>query len=104
MGHAPVPAKSRADASVHGFWNWVNSALFDMQIVNLDAGSYLCQTSEKAPATEEKEKNNNYLQPCLERSRSFTPMVYSTDGINGTEAIVSQQRLASMLSNKLKRD
>ena len=30
-------------------------------------------------------------------------MVYSADGIPGTEAVVAQRRLASMLCNKLKR-
>ena len=33
--------ESRADVAVHGFWKWGTSALFDMQIINLDARSYL---------------------------------------------------------------
>ena len=40
----------------------------------------------------------------LERQCSFNPMVYSTDGIPGTEAVAAQRRLASLLSNKLKRE
>ena len=36
---------------------------FDIQVVILDVGSYLCQTSAKAPAMVEKEKEENYLQP-----------------------------------------
>ena len=66
-GQATVPDESRADVSVHGFWKWVTTALFDMRIVNLDAGPYLRQTSAKALATVEKEKKDNYLQPYLER-------------------------------------
>ena len=57
--------------------------MFDIIIVNLDAGSYLCMTPEKVLAKAKKEKKDLYLQACLERRRHFTPMVYSTDGIPG---------------------
>ena len=40
--------------------------MFDIRIVNLDAGSYLRMTSEKALAKAEKEKKDLYLQACLE--------------------------------------
>ena len=63
------------DVSVHGFWKWGTNALFDVRIVNLDAGSYLPQTSEKALATAEKDKKDKYLQPCLELRCTFIPMV-----------------------------
>ena len=53
--------------------------MFDIRIVNLDAGSYLCMTPEKALAKAEKEMKDLYLQACLEWRRTFTPMVYSTD-------------------------
>ena len=75
-----------------------------MLIVNLDAGSYLPQTSAKALATSEKEKKDKYLEPCLERQRYFTPMVYSVDGFFGTEAVSAQQRISSLISNNLKRE
>ena len=45
---ATVPGKSRADVSVHGFWKLCTYTLFDIRSVNLDAGSYLCQTSSNA--------------------------------------------------------
>ena len=77
---------------------------FGMQIVNLDAGSYLRSTSAKALATAEKEKKDKYLQTCLKRRHTFNTMMYSTDGIPITEAVVAQLHLASLLSNKLKRE
>ena len=70
------------DVSAHGFWKYGISALFDMKIVNLDVGSYLSHTSAKVLAFLEKEKNDKYLQPCLERRYYFTPMVYSTNEIH----------------------
>ena len=75
-----------------------------MQTVNLYKGCYLRQTSADALATEEKDKKDKYLQPCLERRHSFTPMVYSVDGNPGTEAVAAQQHLALLLSNKLKQE
>ena len=95
--------ESQADVSIHGFWKWGTYALFDMQIINLDVVSYLCQTSAENLAMAEKEKKDNYLQPCIERRHYFTFMVYSADRITGTEAVAAQRRLASMLSNNLKR-
>ena len=78
--------------------------MFDIRIFNLDAGSYLRMTQEKALTKAEKEKKEFYLQACLERRRTFTPMVYSPDGILGAEAVAAQKRLAVLLSYKLKRE
>ena len=77
--------------------------MFDIRIVNLDAGSYLCMTPEKALAQAEKEKKYLYLQACLEHRRDFIPMVYSVDAIPGAEALAAQKRLAALLHYKLKR-
>ena len=100
--HSTVPDESRADVAVHGFYKWDTSALFDMQNFNLDVGSYLHQTSVKALTMEEKEKNDKYLQPYLERRRNFNPMVCFMDIISGTEAEAAQKCLALLISNKLK--
>ena len=61
-------------------------------------------TPEKALEKAEKEKKDLYLQACLERRRTFTPMIYSADGITGTEALAAQNRLPALLSYKLKRE
>ena len=64
--------------------------MFDIRIVNLDVCSYLHMTPEKALAKAEKEKKDFYLQACLERRRTFTPMVYCADQIPGAEALAVQ--------------
>ena len=46
----------------------------------------------------------NYLHPFLERKCSFIPMVYPAYGVPGTEDVAAQRHLASLLSNKLKRE
>ena len=78
--------------------------MFNIRIVDLDAGSYLPMTPEKALEKAEKEKKELYLQACLECRSTFTIMVYSADGIPGAEALTAQKRLAALLSYKLKRE
>ncbi len=51
-------------------------------------------------AQQEKEKKNQYLQPCLEMRKDFTLLVYSVDGIAGREAKNAEKRLAYHLSEK----
>ena len=52
-GQVVVPVDSRADVSAHGFWKRGTTAMFNIRIVNLDAGSYLRMTPEKALARAE---------------------------------------------------
>ena len=78
--------------------------MFSIRIVNLSTGSYLHMTPKKALSKAEKKKKDLYLQACLESRRTFTPMVYSADGIPGAEALAAQKRLAVLLSYKLKRE
>ena len=47
-GHVVVPAESREDVSAQGFWKRGTAAMFDIIIFNLDTGSYLRMTPEKA--------------------------------------------------------
>ena len=104
MGQVVVPAESRADVSAYGFWKRGTTTMFDIRIISLDVGSYLRMTPEKALPKAEKEKKDLYLQACLECRSTFTPMVYSADGIPGAWALAAQNRLAALLSYKLKRE
>ena len=56
--------------------------MFNIEIVKLDAGSYLHMTPEKALAKADKEKKDLYLQACLEHISILTIMVYSADRIS----------------------
>ena len=80
-GQVEVPAELREDVSAHGFWKRGTTVMFDIRIVNLNAGSYLRMMPEKALTKVEKENKDLCLQSCLERRHTFTLMVYSADGI-----------------------
>ena len=64
-GQVVVPAESRADVSSHSFWKRGTTAMFDIRIVNLDAGTYLRMTPEKDLSKADKEKKDLYLQACM---------------------------------------
>ena len=70
-GQVLVPAESMADVSAQGFWKRGTTTMSDIRIVNLDAGSYLRMTPEKALTKAEKENKDLYLQACLERRRNW---------------------------------
>ena len=50
-----------------------------------------------------KRKKNRYLQACLDRRRTFTPLVYSVDGMACKEARSFEKRIASLLADKWER-
>ena len=75
-GQVVVPAELNAHVIPDGFWKRGTTAIFDIRIVNLDAGSYLRMTPEKNLAKVEKKKKDLYLQACLEHRRNFTFIVH----------------------------
>ena len=103
-GQVAVPTESSSYVSAHGFWKQGTTVVFDIRIVNLDAGSYLCTAPEKSLENEYKDKKGLYIQDFLEHIRYFTPMVYSVDIITGAEALAPHKRLSALLSFKLKRE
>ena len=103
-GQVQLHVESRVDVSTHGFWKRGTSTMFDIRIVNLDERSYLHMTPDQALSNSDKENKDLYLQACLERRRTFTPMVYSADRIPGAESLAAQKRLSALLSYKLKQE
>ena len=50
-----------------------------------------------------KRKKDKYLQACLDRRRSFTPLVYSVNGMACKEAQAFEKRITSLLADKWNR-
>ena len=55
---------------------------------------------EKVPKTQVKAKKDFYLQACVEWRCSFSPLVYSVDGMAVKEARAFKKRIASLLTMK----
>jgi hypothetical protein len=94
------PTGEHGDASAHGFWQRGRTAIFDVRITDTQSHSYWNKDYQKVLAQQEKEKKNQYLRPCLEMQKDFTPLVYSVDGIAGKEAKNAEKHLAYHLSEK----
>jgi hypothetical protein len=100
---AEPPPELRGDVGVHGFWRRRATAIFDIWVTDTDAPYHRGQDPHKILAKHEKEKKDKYVDACLARRRSFTPLVFLVDGLRGTEASAATKKLASHLSAKWKR-
>ena len=77
--------------------------MLDICILDTDANSYKDKTSKKVLEEHVQWKKEKYLQACLDRRQSFTPLVYSVDGMSCNKAHVFEKRIASLLSGKWNR-
>jgi hypothetical protein len=94
------PPGKCGDAGAHGFWQPGRTPIFDVHIMDTQSHSYWNKDYQKVLVQQEKEKKNQYLCPCLEMRKDFTPLVYSVDGIAGREAKNAEKRLAYHLLEK----
>ena len=70
------------DVGVHRFWKSGCFALFDIRITDTDA-PYQCRTDPMVCLTKhKKEKKQQYLEHCMDRIFSFTPLVFLVDRLN----------------------
>jgi hypothetical protein len=93
----------RGDLAVHGFWTKGQTAIFDVRITDTDQPSNRNTAPSKVLLRHEKEKKNKYGDLCIAKRQTFTPLVFSIDGLLGKEATAASKRLASSLAGKWKR-
>ena len=93
----------RGDIAVHGFWTPGTTAIFDIRVTDTDAPSNRSTAPERVLQRHEKEKKDKYNALCLARRRTFTPLVFSVDGLTGVEATAASRRLSAALAVKWKR-
>ena len=93
----------RGDLAVHGFWTKGQTAIFDVRITDTDQPTNRNTDPTKVLLRHEKEKKAKYGDLCIARRRTFTPLVFSVDGLLGKEATAASKRLASSLAAKWKR-
>ena len=66
-----------ADLCVRGVWIPQSEALFDIRVVDTDAQSYRSRTPLAVLCSAECDKKRKYLQACLDRRATFTPLCVS---------------------------
>ena len=85
---------------MHGLWERGSGCVLDIRITDTDANSYKDISSAKVLERAAKAKKAKYLQACLDRRRSFTPLVYSVDGMVCKEVKAFEKRIACLLAEK----
>ena len=66
---------ARGDILVHGLWKKGEGCVLDVRITDTDQPTYRGSSSEKVLERQAKAKKDFYLQACVERWRSFVPLV-----------------------------
>ena len=97
-GHTAVPPDNHGDVAVCHFWKCHMTAIFDVQITDTDALSYLDQDPAGVLACQEKAKKKKHLANCLAQHKEFTPLVFSVDSLRGTEADAACKHISALLS------
>ena len=92
--------EARGDVAVHGLWKRGQTCILDIRVTDTDAKSYSASTSAKVLEKAAKLKRDKYAKACNERRKSFTPLVYSVDGLACKEARAFERRVASLLATK----
>ena len=95
--------EARGDVAVHGLWEKGRTCILDIRITDTDAKSYQSSSSEKVLERCAKLKKDKYEQVCIERRRTFCPLVYSVDGMACKTARAFEKRVASKLATKMDR-
>ena len=98
--HSNEQPALRADLLVRGVWSYQDTASFDIRVTDTEAKSYNNKSSKAVLMQCEEEKKKKYSQACAEKHISFTPLVFSVDGLIGTECQVFLKRLAERLASK----
>ena len=92
---------ARVEIRAEGFWEWSQSAFFDVRVFNPFAPSSFSQSLSATYKQHKKLKRRAYEQRIREVEHgSFTPIVLSATGGMGSAAQVTFKRMVSMLATK----
>jgi len=92
---------ARLDIRARGFWNTGQDAFFDVRVFHPNASSNQSMTIAAAYRKHDSTKKREYAQRVRDVEHGvFTPLVLSTTGGMGREAVTFYKRLAGEISRK----
>ena len=92
---------AKLDVSARGFWRRGQRAFMDVRIFNPMAQSNIGQDLKTAHRRNEQEKKRKYDERVREVEQgTFTPLVFTTSGGMGPQAITFYAHLVQQLSNR----
>ena len=92
---------ARLDVSARSFWSPLDRAFVDIRVLHPQAQSNSNKTITQMYSSHERSKKTEYNARVLQVEKaSFTPLVFSTTGGMGGEAVRFYKRLADKVSRK----
>ena len=70
-----------ADLRIRGVLQPQVDVLFDVRVTDVNAPSYRSRSPQAVLCSAEAEKKRKYMEACLARHASFTPLCFSIDGL-----------------------
>ena len=93
--------RAAPDISSRGLWSTFQRTFFDVRVLHPNAPSYRSADLEKLYKSHEQEKMRKYNSRVITvEGGSFTPLIYTTFGGMGPQAIKYHKRLAEKLARK----
>ena len=93
--------EARLDVSARGVWNAMDKTLIDIRVFHPGAPSNAILPVPNMYKKHEDEKKRTYNRRIIEVEKAtFTPLVFSTSGGMGKEAVSFHKRLALLISLK----
>ena len=100
IGNGQAQEAIRGDLSVNAFWEVGRRTIFDLRITNLDNDTNINLDPKEALVRQEREKIRKYRRRSEHNRLTFTPIVFSVDGLPGPEDERSIKNLAGRLPKK----
>ena len=92
---------AKPDVIARGFWRPAQNAFFDVRLTNLNARSQAHLSSQKIFAKHESEKKRMYNDRIMNVEHgTFTPLVFSLNGVMAPECERFHKHLASKIAAK----
>ena len=91
----------RLDLTVTGLWTQLRKAFFDTTVIYPQALSYNAKSIPAVLKIGEQKKNRQYKERCMKvENADFSPLVFTTDGGMGPQAIFVMKRLCEFVADK----
>ena len=101
LRNAVTSLEARLDMKAGGFWSRGVTAFFDVRVTHVNSKCNQGKATSTIFKEQEEEKKRKYQQRVLDvEMRSFTPLVFGTNGGMGADCNCFLKRLAEKLSEK----
>ena len=92
---------ARPDIRARGFWRPAQNAFFDIRLTNLNARSQAHLSADRIFAKHEAEKKRDYNDRIMRVEHgTFTPLVYSLNGVMAPECERFHKHIAQRIADK----